>query len=100
VFQILGYTPAARWSKYQSSFQSTLASFDDVSDPSVLNVQPLRVDVIRAPRNMTLTTFESQYPSPVNIQKLALINGLEPNSNIQSGELVKRVVGDAAVSGS
>ncbi|HET9299916.1 MAG TPA: M48 family metalloprotease [Candidatus Polarisedimenticolaceae bacterium] len=100
VFQILGYTPAARWGKYQGSLQTTLASFDDVSDPSVLNVQPLRVDVIRAPRNMTLATFESQYPSPVNIQKLALINGLEPNANIQSGELVKRVVGDAAVSGS
>ena len=100
VFQILGYTPAARWGKYQSSLQTTLATFDDVNDPSVLNVQPMRVDVVRAPRNMTLATFESQYPSPVNIQKLALINGLEPNANIQSGELVKRVVGDAAVSGS
>jgi len=100
VFQILGYTPAAHWSKYQGTMQTTLASFDDVSDPSVLNVEPLRVDVIRAPRNMTLTTFESQYPSPVNIQKLALINGLEPNSNIQSGELVKRVVGNPAVAGS
>jgi len=100
VFQILGYTPAARWSKYQGTMQTTLASFDDVSDPSVLNVEPLRVDVIRAPRNMTLSTFESQYPSPVNIQKLALINGLEPNSNIQSGELVKRVVGNPGVAGS
>ena len=100
VFQILGYTPAARWSKYQSSLQTTLASFDDVNDPSVLNVQPMRVDVVRAPRNMTLATFESQYPSPVNIQKLALINGLEPNSSIQSGELVKRVVGTGGVTGS
>ena len=100
VFQIMGYTPAARWGKYQGSLQTTLATFDDVNDPSVLNVQPMRVDVVRAPRNMTLATFESQYPSPVNIQKLALINGLEPNANIQSGELVKRVVGDATVSGS
>ena len=57
-------------------------------------MQPLRVDVVRAPREMTLSTFGSQYPSPVPIQKLALINGLEPNESIHSGTLVKRVVGD------
>ena len=94
VFQILGYTPAARWSKYDGSLRTTLASFDDLTDPAALNVQPMRVDVVRAPRDMTLSTFGSQYPSPVNIQKLALINGLDPNESIHSGSLVKRVVGD------
>lgn len=100
VFAILGYTPAARWSKYDGALRGTLATFDDVSDPAVLNVQPLRVDVVRAPRNMDLATFERTYPSPVDMQKLALINGLEPSSSIKSGELVKRVVGDPLIAGS
>jgi predicted Zn-dependent protease len=94
VFRLLAYSPAARWSKYEGSLRTTLASFDELTDSSKINVQPMRVDVVRAPREMTLSTFGSQYPSPVPIQKLALINGLEPNASIHSGALVKRVVGD------
>ena len=96
VFQILGYTPSARWSKYDGSLKTTVSSFDDLTDRAALNVQPMRVDVVRAPREMTLTSFETAYPSSVDVQKLALINGIDPGAKISSGDLVKRVVAGGA----
>jgi predicted Zn-dependent protease len=95
VFQLVGYTPAARWGKYDGALRTTLSSFDDLTDPSALNVQPMRVDVVRAPRDMSLSSFGSQYKSSVNVQKLALINGVQDaNAPVRGGELVKVVVGD------
>ena len=94
VFQILGYSAAASYGGYDNVFERAAGSFGRLTDRAALNVKPMRVDVVRAPREMTITTFENQYPSPVSVEKLAIINHLNPNGKIESGQLVKRIVGE------
>ena len=90
-YQLLGYTPQQRFNAYGNLFEDVVGSFDEISDPAVLNVQPNRIDIVEIPRRMTLATFAEQYDSEVPLAELARINQLEPTSVLEPGTLVKRV---------
>jgi predicted Zn-dependent protease len=93
-FGLMGYTPAGKLSTYDQVFQSTIRSFTELRDGSKANVQPARVELVKAPRQMTLQQFYSQYPSSIPIEEVAIINELEgPQAVISAGQTVKRVVG-------
>jgi predicted Zn-dependent protease len=93
-FGLMGYTPAGKLSNYDRVFQNTIRSFSELRDGSKINVQPARVEIVRVPRQMTLEQFNSQYPSSIPIEHLAIINELEgPSSVIPAGHMIKRVVG-------
>jgi predicted Zn-dependent protease len=92
VYQILGYTTASRMATYDPVFRSALGSFDELRDPSALNVQPKRIEIVRLERPMALAEFARRYPSTVDLSVLALINGVEEDGTLPAG-LAKRVVG-------
>jgi predicted Zn-dependent protease len=93
-FGLMGYTPAGKLTSYDQVFQGTIRSFSELRDQSKINVQPARVELVKVPRQMTLEQFNSQYPSSISIEQVAIINELEgPQSVISPGQTVKRVVG-------
>jgi predicted Zn-dependent protease len=94
VFQILGYTPEARWNQYSNVFSASIASFSRETDPEVLNVQPRRLKIIDLNRTATLETLLRDYPSTVTPQTVGLINNLQSGaSTLAAGDQFKRVVG-------
>jgi predicted Zn-dependent protease len=96
VFQILGYTPEARWNQYSNAFGASIASFSRETDPAVLDVQPRRLTIVNLNRAATLETLLRDYPSTVNAQTVALINHLQGASTLAAGDQFKRVVGGQA----
>ena len=90
---IMGFTAADRFASYSSAFRSTLGSFERLTDPAALAVQPLRMQIVPAPRAMTLQQFNAQLPSSISLAELAIINGLAETSQLRSGQLVKRIIG-------
>jgi predicted Zn-dependent protease len=96
VFQILGYTPEARWDQYSNVFGASIASFGRETDPAVLNVQPRRLAIVNLNRAATLETLLRDYPSTVNAQTVALINNLQGAASLSAGDQFKRVVGGQA----
>ncbi len=95
-YQVIGYTPASIYGEYGAGMEATIRSFAAVSDPAILNVQPLRVDVVQAPGAITVDEFARRSDSPVPAETLALINQVPgPDSRLPAGMLVKRVVGTA-----
>jgi predicted Zn-dependent protease len=90
-FRLLAYTPQQQFNAYRGAFQQSLGSFRRLTDASALNVQPVRVQLVRIPRAMTITEFHSAYPSAIPVAQVALINGVETGTTIPSGTLVKRV---------
>jgi predicted Zn-dependent protease len=100
-FGLMGYTAAGKLGSYDRIFQNTIRSFSELRDPSKINVQPARLEVVRVPRQMSLEQFNAQYPSSIPIEELAIINELEgPDSVIPAGRMVKRVVGGRRVQSS
>ncbi len=92
-YAILGYTTPSKLSAYEPTFQQSIASFNVLTDPEALNVQPARVQVIKLPQPMTLAQFTAQYPSSIPPEVVALINGIDKNATLPAGHELKRVVG-------
>ena len=93
VYRLLAYSPETRWSNYQSVAQQTLTSFGSVNDPAILNVQPQHLTVFTLDRRTTIAELARQRPSPAPAATLALINQVEENTPLESGRIVKWVVG-------
>ena len=92
-YRLLGYATAAAWSGYASAVGATLQSFAPVTDSNVLGVQPLRLDIVRLDRAMSLTNFVQGSPQPVDIDVLARLNRVEPGEVISAGTRIKTVSG-------
>jgi predicted Zn-dependent protease len=91
-FGILGYTLAERLAQYDAAFATSLGSFNRLTDPQALAVQPNRLRITRLPRTMSLAEFDAQYPSAVDHAELALINHVEsPDHRLPAGYPIKRV---------
>ena len=93
VYQILGYTLADRAASYRDAILNAIASFDDVRDRSILDVQPKRVDVVKLQRRESLEGFVRDYPSSVPPQTVALLNNLDSGQPLAAGESYKRITG-------
>jgi predicted Zn-dependent protease len=93
VYQLVGYTREDLWSTYQSATRSSLASFARLADRRYLNVDAKRIELVELPERMTIAMFDQQYPSTVDVEALAIVNGVEPNVMLERGTLVKRVIG-------
>jgi predicted Zn-dependent protease len=91
VYRLLGYAPSTRWDAYADTVDLCLSSFGPLRDRRYLDVEPRRIQIVEAPRTMTLDEFAARYPSPVPIKVLATINNAR--DRLPAGELVKRVVG-------
>ncbi len=92
-YQITAYSLGEKFTGYRPVFQRSLTSFDRLTDPKALAVQPMRVKLERAPRTMTLGQFNSQFASSISADEVALINGIGISDQVRSGQTVKRVLG-------
>ncbi|MGH7700383.1 MAG: M48 family metalloprotease [Gemmatimonadales bacterium] len=93
VYRLLGYAPEARWRSYESDARRALGTFQRLTDPALLDVQPWRVDLVTVDRRATLADLARQRPSPASLETLALINQRATDATLAAGERVKWVVG-------
>ncbi len=93
VYRIVGYAPEARWSAYQATADRALQSFQRLTDPAALNVQPQHVDIVTVAGRTTIAALARERSSPVSAARLALINQVELQTPLGSGRLVKWVIG-------
>jgi len=93
VYQLMGYTGLETWDSYASGMDRSLKSFSRVAERRYLEVSPATIDVVKLPRSMDLTEFVRRYPSTAEVERLAVINGVNVDTVMDPGRLVKRVVG-------
>jgi predicted Zn-dependent protease len=92
VYQVLGYSAAARFDTHANTMSSAIGSFAQVRDQAVLSVQPNRIEIVRVDRTQTLGEFAKGFKSPIDVEQLAVLNHLSgPSARIEAGTLVKRV---------
>lgn len=93
VYRMLAYSPEARWSANSATADRALRSFQPLTDPAMLNVQPQQIDILTLDRRTTIAELAQQRPSPVPAATLALLNQVEVQTPLERGRLVKWVVG-------
>jgi len=91
VYQIL--CVATSLPPYQSEFQQTIASFQALTDPQILRVQPDRIDIRTPSGGQTLAQIAREIGNPrISATELSLLNRIPPDRAISSGTPIKVVV--------
>jgi predicted Zn-dependent protease len=93
--QLLGYTTDARYAAYKPAFAAWIRSFERLTDPRLLSVQPLRLRIETLRSAATISSLAREWSSPVKAETLALINSVSLTESIPRGAQVKRVVGES-----
>lgn len=93
IYRILGYSAAGRYEPYGEAIVASVQSFARLTERAALDVQPWTIEIVRVPRDMTLTAFLRDYPSPVSREQIARLNRISVGVTLQAGQLVKRIVG-------
>jgi predicted Zn-dependent protease len=94
IYQIVSYGTDAGWNGVRQAVQQAAGTFDRLTDQKILSVQPMRIKLVRLEKQMTLVQFNQQYPSPVSVETLAIINQVDANRPMPAGEMVKRIIGE------
>ncbi|MFP3948429.1 MAG: M48 family metalloprotease [Gemmatimonadota bacterium] len=94
VYQLMGLSTAESIGQYRGAVEATLSSFDSLREPSLLDVEPRRMQIVELPRDMTLAEFDREYPSSIPLERIAVMNQVREGDVLQAGMLYKRVVGD------
>lgn len=93
VYRLLGFASSAAWSRRAAAVEATISSFQQVTDRTVLSVEPRKLEVVRVPSALSFEEFVGRYPSTVADETISLINHAFTEGRFPSGALAKRVVG-------
>ena len=90
VFRFLNYSAAARYESFQSSFAQIVNGFANLTDESILNIQPARLQVVTADRVGPFSSFlPAQLPPGFTAESFAIMNQVELNETITRGQRLK-----------
>jgi predicted Zn-dependent protease len=89
----MGYAPAARWSAYASVVDAAILSFSQLTDRSILDVQPLRLDVVTISEPTSITSFHQRNGPAISVEDLAALNRTSAGAVQPAGSMIKTVVG-------
>lgn len=93
-YRLTGYAPQAAWSSHAGRVAATISSFARVTDTAVLNVQPMRLDIVTVPEAMSLNSYYQRYGAPIPVEELAQLNRRAPGAVVSAGSKIKTVVGE------
>ena len=90
IYKFHGLSTKADFNNYFSSFQSSMRSFKTLTDQAKIDKKPTLIKVVENKGNAPLQQILTQYNMPAARHKeLAIINGMELNTVVESGTLVK-----------
>jgi predicted Zn-dependent protease len=95
-YALFAFTPESRISSYDAAFKASLGSFEKLTDRDALSVQPRRIEIVEIDRAMTVQAFTERWPSTVDPEQVAMINGMTLTDELPAGTMLKRVVGKGA----
>jgi predicted Zn-dependent protease len=90
LYEILGVM--ADLNRYQNTIETAVRSFDRLTNPRILAMQPDRLSVYTARQGDTLESLANRYANPrVTADNLAVLNRIAASQPITPGRLVKVV---------
>lgn len=90
IYKMHGLSSKADFNNYFSSFQNTMKSFKQLTDTNMLNRQPTTIKIVTVNNTTTLQQALNSFNMPSSRHKeLAILNGMELNTSISAGTMIK-----------
>jgi predicted Zn-dependent protease len=93
LLRFMGFGSADAWPSRRDIVRSSLESFRELNDRSILDVQPARLRVATVSRSTDLATFLNQQGAPEWADQVRILNRLEGNPTLPAGRVLKVPVG-------
>lgn len=93
-YRLLGVAPEPRFGRYERTFSSFVGSYRRLEDPEVLDVEPLRLELVTPSAATTIERLAAGRASPLSVEELAILNGVQPGETVPAGRTIKWVVGE------
>ncbi len=94
IYSFHGVAPPNRFGNYRGTFQNVANGFNRVTQESVRDVSPRRIDIRTANRAQTLQQALNSLGVPKDqLQQVALLNGMGLNERVLSGTRLKVLTG-------
>jgi len=90
LFRFINYTSEGQFSNYRDILSGVPAEFDRLTNESILNIQPARIQLVRTDRSGTFSSFlPEELPMDITPEDVAIINQVQLDSMIESGRFLK-----------
>lgn len=90
IYRFLSYTSEAEYENYETRFNSIAAGFTDLEDESILNVDPVRIELVTISNSGLFSDLiPNELPMGIEPIDVAIINQVELNQTIQAGTVLK-----------
>lgn len=93
MYQMVGFAAPGTFASHQSSLAGAVRSLQTLRDPQALAIQPNRIDVQTLQQGTTLAQAVTKSAGPAGVGTVALLNNLQPQSNLAKGFQLKLVRG-------
>ena len=90
IYVFHGVSTEANFSNYFSTFETSMKTFNRLTEAAKINVKPNKVLIKKVVRTGTLANAFTDYGIPQSkMEELALLNNMELTANVQAGKLIK-----------
>ena len=90
VYSLLGSAPAQSFEQMRSTFESVAGGFSPLRDPTLANIQPTRLHIVRADRKAPFASFvPTSLPPETTAESVAIMNQVSLNETVPQGAALK-----------
>jgi predicted Zn-dependent protease len=90
IYRFIGYTSESQFANYQDVLSGVPSEFSRLTDETILNIQPVRIQLVRVDRSGTFSSFlPAQLPMEIKPEDVAIINQVQLDDTIESGRFLK-----------
>jgi predicted Zn-dependent protease len=95
IYKLHGVSALADFNAQYTTFQKSMNSFRELTDASKLNKKPTTIKIVEASAPTTLVKLLTLHRMPASRhQELAVLNGMELETSVETGSLIKIFGGD------
>lgn len=92
VYRVLNYSSSDDYSDFEEDFNLIVDGFSELTNTSALNVQPTRIEVVRADRTGPFSSFlpdEDVFPQGMDAESFAIMNQVGLEETVTRGQRLK-----------
>lgn len=90
IYRFINYTASGSFADYRDTLAGVPTEFNRLTNERILNIQPVRIQLMRADRSGTFSSFlPDQLPMDITPQDVAIINQVELDQAIEEGRFLK-----------
>jgi predicted Zn-dependent protease len=90
IYRFINYSSASQYSSFEPNFEETTTEFDRLTDQQILNINPVRLNLIQTDRRARFSDLlPSSLPMDIQPEEIAILNQVQLEEMIEAGTTIK-----------